>query len=72
MTKREITKDDIEALHKFALSRRTLLQEHVGWLRLYVADMTEANWRDMKLRCERQLDELGKLVDGETATERKK
>jgi hypothetical protein len=33
-------------------------QQHLGWLKQYVGLMSEDNWRDMKLRCERQLEEL--------------
>jgi hypothetical protein len=33
-------------------------QQHLGWLKQYVGLMSEDNWRDMKLRCERQLEAL--------------
>ena len=32
--------------------------QHIGWLKQYLGNMTEDNWRDMKLRAERQLEEL--------------
>jgi hypothetical protein len=34
------------------------VQEHLSWLRLYVHDMSESNWRDMQLRLERQINRL--------------
>ena len=39
------------------------LSQHIGWLKQYVALMDETNWRDMRLRCERQLNEMSKLVE---------
>lgn len=32
--------------------------QHIGWLKQFIAGMDESNWRDMKLRAERQLEEL--------------
>lgn len=36
--------------------------QHIGWLKQFIYGMTPENWRDMKLRAERQLDELSKSV----------
>ena len=42
------------------LQRDELIRQHVGWLKIYMGNMTEANWRDMRLHAERQLEELCK------------
>lgn len=34
------------------------VNEHRAWLTLYIAEIRLGNWRDMKARIERQLDEL--------------
>ncbi len=34
------------------------ISQHIGWLKQYIAGMTEANWADMRLRAERQLESL--------------
>lgn len=34
------------------------VQQHINWIAGYIAVMDESNWRDIKLRCERQIDEL--------------
>ncbi|HEY1980715.1 MAG TPA: hypothetical protein VGH13_11560 [Xanthobacteraceae bacterium] len=38
------------------------VQQHIGWIKLYVEGMTVDNWRDMKLRAERQLEKLSDAV----------
>lgn len=42
------------------------LQEHIGWLKLYVLEMDENNWRDMRNHCTAQLrmlsDELSRAA----------
>ena len=43
------TKDDIVA-------------QHIGWLKQFVTGMTADNWRDMRERCERQLNELSDTI----------
>lgn len=42
------------------MADETKVRQHIGWLKIYLAEMSEENWRDLKLRCERQLDELGR------------
>ena len=37
---------------------REHVDQHIAWLAGYIELMTESNWRDMRLHCERQLDEL--------------
>lgn len=34
------------------------VQQHLAWMRLYVEEMTEADWKDMRDRMARQLDEI--------------
>ncbi|OGT54425.1 MAG: hypothetical protein A3E01_02945 [Gammaproteobacteria bacterium RIFCSPHIGHO2_12_FULL_63_22] len=46
-----------------ATERGYIIRQHVGWLKTYVAEMTPENWRDMRLRCERQLGELSGALD---------
>jgi hypothetical protein len=38
------------------------LRQHLSWLRTYVEEMTPDNWRDMKLRAERQLGKIDALA----------
>lgn len=37
---------------------REEIQQHIGWLKMYVEGMSPENWRDMRLRCERQIEQL--------------
>jgi FAD/FMN-containing dehydrogenase len=39
------------------------IRQHVGWLKMFVAEMTAENWKDMRARCERQLAELSKATE---------
>jgi len=32
------------------------VSQHIGWLKQYIQGMDETNWKDMRLRAERQLD----------------
>ena len=49
---RELEHDD--ARHDWVQTIRV----HIAWCRLYAEEMTERDWRDMKLRLERQLKQL--------------
>lgn len=40
------------------LPDRGIIDQHIGCLKQYVEGMTEANWRDMRLHAERQLERL--------------
>lgn len=44
--------------------RQCALNQHIGWLKIYVECMTERNWRDMRLRIERQMDMLVEEIKG--------
>ncbi len=46
------------------VTEEEIVWQHIGWLKLYFAEMSQENWRDLKLRCERQLDELVPLIRG--------
>ena len=39
------------------------LNQHIAWLKQYVEGMTAANWQDMRLRAERQLEQISKDLD---------
>lgn len=39
------------------------IDAHIGWLKMYLANMNERNWRDMKLYAERQIDRLEEDID---------
>ena len=43
-------------------SQLVTVKQHVGWLKQFHLGTTEDNWRDMKLRAERQLIELSTLL----------
>ena len=47
-----------------ATERDYIIWQHIGWLKTYIAEMTPENWRDMRLRCERQLSELSEVIAG--------
>ncbi len=36
----------------------TEITQHLAWLNVYARDMTEDNWIDMRLRIERQLEDM--------------
>lgn len=38
-------------------------RQHIGWLKMFVIDMTSANWRDMRDRCEQQLNWLSDEIN---------
>jgi hypothetical protein len=38
----------------------TKIRQHIYWLRLFANEMSESNWRDMRLQIQRQLDRLTK------------
>lgn len=40
------------------------VRKHIAWLFQYVQGMHEHNWRDMKLRAERQLEQLSLACPG--------
>lgn len=47
------------------------VRQHIAWLEQFIGGMTDANWKDMKLRAERQLEQLSEaLPDGESDLER--
>lgn len=39
-----------------------IVRQHIGWLKIYVAQMNADNWRDMKDLCERQLTDLSSAL----------
>jgi hypothetical protein len=41
----------------------TVIDQHIGWLKMYVGMTDESNWRDMRLLSERQLERLSEAVD---------
>jgi len=41
------------------------VRQHVGWLKVFIDGMTAENWRDMRLRCARQLAELSAALNPE-------
>jgi hypothetical protein len=45
------------------------LDQHIAWLKQYVEGMTAANWQDMRLRAERQLEQISKDLDARTAAQ---
>lgn len=48
------------------------VRQHIAWLFQYVQGMNERNWHDMKLRAERQLEQLSLAFPGpsDTSTDR--
>lgn len=40
------------------------VRAHISWLRLYAREMSEANWRDMQLYLERQINRLAEALYG--------
>lgn len=34
------------------------IDQHIAWLKQYIGGMSESNWKDMRLRADRQLEEL--------------
>jgi ribosomal protein S6 len=54
----EIEKLERATFTAIACSQIAKVTQHIGWLKQYLSNMTEDNWRDMKLRAERQLEEL--------------
>ena len=38
------------------------VEQHIAWMRQYLAMMNERNWRDMQTYLERQLDQLEPLL----------
>lgn len=41
---------------------RDRMAEHAAWLRVYVEESNTDNWRDMKLRATRQLDDVDAML----------
>ena len=39
-----------------------VISQHIGWLKQYILSMTADNWIDMRLRAERQLEELSSAI----------
>lgn len=37
---------------------RARVDQHIAWLAEYIGGVTELNWRDMRLRAIRQLEDL--------------
>lgn len=44
-----------------------IVNQHIGWLKMYVIGMDENNWRDMRDRAELQLERLSQEIDKEAA-----
>ena len=38
------------------------MRQHIAWLEQFIGGMTDANWKDMRLRAERQLEQLSGVV----------
>ena len=38
------------------------VRQHIAWLEQFIGGMTDANWKDMRLRAERQLEQLSGAV----------
>ena len=47
--------------------RDSEIRAHIAWLRTYVSDMSEANWRDTQLRLKRQIERLAEALDAALA-----
>lgn len=45
------------------------MSQHIGWLKQFVQGMDENNWRDMKLRAERQLEQIAAETRSPAANE---
>jgi hypothetical protein len=44
-------------------ARRREVDQHIGWLKMYLDSMSERNWRDMRLYADRQLGRLEATLD---------
>ena len=44
-----------------------IVSQHIGWLKMYLAEMNENNWRDMQLYAQRQVDELSEKMQRDPA-----
>ncbi len=38
--------------------KQEIIDQHIGWLKLYLAEMRPENWRDMRDYAERQVERL--------------
>lgn len=47
------------------MTGRAEISQHIGWLKMYAAEMSPDNWRDMKDRIERQVYELSDAIAAE-------
>jgi hypothetical protein len=45
------------------------ITQHLAWLKQYVEGMDESNWKDMRLRAERQLEQISADLDVRFATD---
>lgn len=43
----------------------TEVQQHLGWLKMYIEGMTPENWRDMRDHADRQLKQLIAALNAE-------
>lgn len=44
-----------------------IIDQHLGWLKMFICGMNEKNWRDNRLYAERQLEHLCTDLDKERA-----
>lgn len=52
-------------------ARDAVMDEHIGWLKQFVLGMDASNWRDMKLRLERQLEQFDRSLTTRGSEEKK-
>ncbi len=45
-----------------ARNQLVIAKQHIGWLKQFVQGMTDANWKDMQLRAERQLETFSAAI----------